>query len=227
MNKNVLTHKIFKSNLVDKPFYHININNFLDDKTVSKLIKNYPEDKYFQKKGNYTKYDTKRKFLVLYDMHDNYFFKSKFWTNFIKKNFYIDYKNAMLEKFLPLIRKPFNHEKYYINMRIELSKDDIGYKLDPHTDDNTRLITNLIYLNEKRRPEKKIGFNILKHKNNKLNYNGKHLNDKNFKKIKTIPFARGNMLAFLISNNSYHSVEKNNIYERKSLQVAIYYKHKN
>ena len=34
------------------------------------------------------------------------------------------------------------------------------------------------------------------------------------------------MIAFLISNNSYHSVERNNIYERKSLQVAIYYKHK-
>ena len=31
-------------------------------------------------------------------------------------------------------------------MRIELSIDDIGYKLDTHTDDSTRLITNLVYL---------------------------------------------------------------------------------
>ena len=154
MLKNSLTHKIFKSNLINKPFYHININNFLDDKTVTKLIKNFPANKHFQKKGNYTKYNTKRKFLVLYDMHDNYFFKSKFWINFIKQNFYIDYKNAMLEKFLPLIKKPFKNEKYFINMRIELSIDDIGYKLDPHTDDSTRLITNLVYLNEKKTRKK-------------------------------------------------------------------------
>ena len=96
-------------------------------------------------------------------MHDNYFLNPNSGLISLSKIFYIDYKNAMLEKFLPLIRKPFKNEKYFINMRIELSIDDIGYKLDPHTDDSTRLITNLVYLNEKRRPEK-IGFNILKHK---------------------------------------------------------------
>ena len=71
-------------------------------------------------------------------------------------------------------------------MRIELSIDDIGYKLDPHTDDSTRLITNLVYLNEKE-DQKKIGFNILKHKKNKLNDDGRWFNDKDFKKLKQYP----------------------------------------
>lgn len=104
--------------------------------------------------------------------------------------------------------------------------DEIDYKLDPHTDDTSRLITSLIYLNKNKKSEKKIGFNILKHKKKTLNYNGRHLDGKNFKKIKTIPFGQGNMLAFLRSNKSYHSVDQNNIYERKSIQIGIYYKNK-
>ena len=51
MLKNSLTHKIFKSNLINKPFYHININNFLDDKTVTKLIKIFLLINIFRKKA--------------------------------------------------------------------------------------------------------------------------------------------------------------------------------
>jgi hypothetical protein len=111
-------------------------------------------------------------------------------------------------------------------MRIELSIDEIGYKLDPHTDEPSRLITNLIYLNQKKKIQKKIGFNILKSKMNLLNYDGRHLEDNNFKKIETIPFGNGNMLTFLRSNNSFHSVKENNLYDRKSIQIALYYKNK-
>ena len=46
----------------------------------------------------------------------------------------------------------------------------------------------------------------------------------NLKKSKQFPFGRGNMLSFLRSDNSYHSVDLNNISERKSIQIAIYYK---
>ena len=223
----MISEKIFKTKLIQEPFQYIHIKKLFDDKTVTKIVNNFPKDKYFQKKKNYTKYDTKRKFLVLYDMYENYWFNSKFWKKFIKENLYFDYKNALLEKFLPFTRKPFSKELNFLNIRIELSIDEIGYKLDPHTDEPSRLITNLIYLNEKKLPQKKIGFNILRSKNNLLNYDGKHLEDKNFKKIKTIPFGRGNMLAFLRSDNSYHSVDENDIYERKSIQIAIYYKNRN
>ena len=222
----MISQKIFKSKLNLKPFNYIHIEKLFDDKTVEKLIKNFPEDKYFKKKGDITKYETKRKFLVLYDLYENYFFKSKFWNKFIKQNLYYDYKNALLEKFSPFARKPFPKELNFLNIRIELSIDEIGYKLDPHTDEPSRLITSLIYLNEKKSSQKKIGFNILKNKKNLSNYSGKHLEEKHFRKINSIPFGRGNMLAFLRSNNSYHSVSKNNIYERKSIQIAIYYKNK-
>ena len=222
----MISEKIFKSKLHQEPFKYIYIEKIFNEKTIVKLINNFPDDKYFTKKKNFTKYDTKRKFLVLYDMYENYWFKSKFWRSFIEQNLNYDYKNALLEKFLPYIRKPSSKKELnFLNIRIELSKDEIGYKLDPHTDDSSRLITNLIYLNEKKSPQKKIGFNMLINKNNTRNYGG-HLDDKNFKKIKTIPFGRGNMLAFLRSNNSYHSVDENNIYERKSIQIAIYYKNK-
>lgn len=222
----MISEKIFKSKLNTEPFKYIHIKDFFDKKTVKKLLKNFPNKKYFIKKSNYTKYDTKRKFLILYDMHKNYWFNSKFWKKYIKKNFHYDYKNALIEKFLPYIRKPLSKELNYVNIRIELSIDEIGYKLDPHTDEPSRLITNLIYLNKTRSKKKKIGFNILKHKKNKLNYSGKHLSEKNFVKVKTLPYGMGNMLAFLRSGNSYHSVNKNNIYDRKSIQIAIYYKNK-
>ena len=222
----MISHKIFKSKLHTKPFNYIHIEKLFDDKTVAKLIKKFPEDKYFKKKKDITKYETKRKFLVLHDLYEDYWFKSKFWEKFIKKNLYYDYKNALLEKFSSFSRKPFPEELNFLNIRIELSIDEIGYKLDAHTDEPSRLITSLIYLNEKKTVQKKIGFNILKNKKNLSNYTGKHLDEKNFRKVNTIPFGRGNMLAFLRSNNSYHSVSKNNIYERKSIQIAIYYKNK-
>lgn len=222
----MISEKIFKSKLHSKPFHYIHIQKLFDDKTITKLIKNFPADKYFKKKADYTNYDTKRKFLVLHDNYENYWFNSNFWKNFIKQNLYYDYKNALLEKFLPFVRKPLSKELNFLNVRIELSKDEIGYKLDPHTDEPSRLITNLIYLNDKKSFQKKIGFNILKNKKNLPDYHGDHLDEKNFTKMKTIPFGRGNMLAFLRSNNSYHSVSKNDIYERKSIQIAIYYKNK-
>lgn len=221
----MITQKIFNAKLNTEPFYYIHLEKIFD-KTVSKLIDNFPADKYFQKKKNYTKYDTKRRFLVLYDMYENYWFNSNFWKKFIKQNLHYDYKNALLEKFLPYIRKPFSRELNFLNLRIELSIDELGYKLDPHTDEPSRLITSLIYLNEKKVPQKKIGFNILRNKKNKFNYDGEHLDENEFKKIKTIPFGRGNMLSFLRSDNSYHSVDLNNINERKSIQIAIYYKNK-
>ena len=59
----MISHKIFKSKLNTKPFNYIHIEKLIDDKTVAKLIKKFPQDKYFKKKKDITKYETKRKLL--------------------------------------------------------------------------------------------------------------------------------------------------------------------
>jgi hypothetical protein len=58
----MITEKIFNSKLNLKPFKYIHINKFFDHETVIKLLNNFPANKFFQKKKNFTMYNTKRKF---------------------------------------------------------------------------------------------------------------------------------------------------------------------
>jgi len=63
LHKIMISHKIFKSKLNLEPFKYIHIEKLFDDKTVAKLIKNFPADKFFKKKDDITRYETKIKTL--------------------------------------------------------------------------------------------------------------------------------------------------------------------
>lgn len=85
-----------------------------------------------------------------------------------------------------------------------LLRDSHGYQIPPHTDTPAKVMTALFYLNDAEEgtslyEPRKAGFKST---------DGLHLPREKFKKVTTIPFKAGTMLAFARTDDSFHGVEK-------------------
>lgn len=119
-------------------------------------------------------------------------------------------------------------KKYHMNGT--LNQDSMGYSIGPHLDSRSKSITMLIYLPPDDKISKygtsinipKTSFNIksAKQKN-------EHYNFDDFDEIKMVEFIPNRILAFVVDNNSWHSVKYiNDDIIRNSIQLNISFNHK-
>ena len=138
-------------------------------------------------------------------------FKDYDWSNFYDpKSFLKDrYTNKKLmnsKEYLRVLGKNFNEPK--VNLDIDFSVSQGGYKLKPHRDDITRLYNFLIYLND---IPKENGGSLTIFKN-KYTKKTKRV-FKRFPKINTLKIVKeftpkkGTIIFFQSTPNSYHGVK--------------------
>ena len=121
-----------------------------------------------------------------------------FWENFAKwLNYY--FKNMLLRK--------FNQSTTNVAVDALYTKDYQTYKLGPHTDKISKILTCLIYLPEDKSNTKYGTSMYLPKDKSFICKGGPHHKREHFDLYKTIPYEPNKLFCFLKTDNSFHGVE--------------------
>ena len=134
--------------------------------------------------------------------------------------------NFFLSKFLPYISLRFqnqNIQQLKFNSELLLIQDTMNYKIGPHTDSPSKVISFLFYL-PKDNSQKELGTSIYMPKDFNFKCNGgPHHPRENFEKITTMPFLPNSLFCFPKTDNSFHGVEKIETDEKRWLLLYDLY----
>ncbi len=245
-----------------KPFYIFTIENFLDDSEYQMIEKNFPDDKIDKTKtvvGFKKSFDSRDDVFKSLDENKNLAieilekkFDEKFCTDLIKKlkkelifsrlNNLTDLTN--LKNLYSIIRKPkivrkeikknFVQKFLYSHFQrvFEFSYMHKGAYLLPHTDQESKLISLMLYFPSKNLENENIGTTFYKSKSK--NFSNQSFNtfkndnnlslEENFEETITIPFKKKDLFCFIKSDVSWHAVKKLEIPEnevRKSVNLFL------
>ena len=211
-------------NKYNKPYNHIIINNFLEEKFIEKIMKYFPDINNFNdRKRNKQIIDNNSRRKTFYLDNQEDFQKLKNKDIFIKL-----YKHFNNKEFLNNIFKIFNKElpKEY-HLQCQLIYDIKGYNILPHCDNfknkRHKYLTLLLYLPDDNIEE--YGTEMYKEiKDGNISYFDKEINKKrNFTIVKKVPFKKNILFAFIPEyNKTWHGVSKikKNI-TRRSIQIFL------
>lgn len=103
---------------------------------------------------------------------------------------------------------------------VRLVRDKEGYRIKPHTDIKSKLISLLFYLPKE---DSDGGTSILIPKKEGFTSDGlKRFEFEDFIKVYTAPFSRNTMFGFPRADNSFHGVEPTTLKQRDVLLLNIY-----
>lgn len=112
------------------------------------------------------------------------------------------------------------HVEGDVKADLRLVRDSQGYKIKPHTDIKSKLISLLFYLPT---VDTDGGTSILVPKEKGFTSDGlKRFEFADFDKIYTAPFSRNSMFGFPRADNSFHGVEPTSMKQRDVLLLNIY-----
>lgn len=198
-----VTSKVKNAAIEDYPYDWTVIDEFFPSNYYSELVNNkLPDDvflslKDFERVGS--GYSDSRHIVKLkpnmpyLDSH-----LRLFWENFAK---YITFH------FSPIILDKFNIPNFNLGSDLLYVKDNDQYKLGPHTDKKTKVLTCLIYLPENDQL-KKYGTSIYIPKDPAFKcIGGPHYKREFFNLYKTIEFIPNRLFCFSKSDVSFHGVE--------------------
>lgn len=109
------------------------------------------------------------------------------------------FKKALLDK--------FGIEDRGFVEDVLLVRDLPGYKIPPHTDSTSKIITVLIYLPQDESFTREGTSMFVPKKKGFTCKDGRHYKFEDFKKVKTIPFKPNSAFIFARTDNSFHGVE--------------------
>lgn len=172
------------------PFLHLYIKEFFTKEDFREMIANMPNNYVEIEKSRGTKGYPERFTAIP---------KGEIWDKVIGKLTDGRLKKALLEKF-GIEDKGFAED-------VLLVRDLPGYKIPPHTDSTSKIITVLIYLPQ---DESFVGEGTSMFVPRKKGFtckDGRHYKFEDFKKVKTMPFKPNSAFIFARTDNSFHGVE--------------------
>lgn len=172
------------------PFSHLYIKEFFTKEDFREMIANMPDNYVEIEKSRGTKGYPERFTAIP---------KGEIWDKVIGKLTDGRLKKALLEKF-GIEDKGFAED-------VLLVRDLPGYKIPPHTDSTSKIITVLIYLPQ---DESFVGEGTSMFVPKKKGFtckDGRHYKFEDFKKVKTMPFKPNSAFIFARTDNSFHGVE--------------------
>lgn len=178
---------ILKAEVLQEPYKHLYIDNFLPEDVYVKTIEAigsiaYEEIEKTRGTKGYPKRFTGQTPIFLSDTILG-----------------CGFKKAILDKF------GIEDDNYKEDLLLVL--DYPGYSIPPHTDSLGKVITVLIYLPEDDTMQDE-GTSIYEPKQKGFTCNtGRHYKFEDFYKVKTMPFKPNSMFAFARTDNSFHGVE--------------------
>ena len=174
LNINNILQNIQNTEVKNKPFNHLIIDNLLPDVFYKKLARELQDEK-FVNKYDRAPYGNKERYGV--DITDYFLWKSngrKIPTTIHNENYKCllsggnnnlkEFVNVLLQnqkQFYSLLCKKLPTERIQKNyfFHINMTKDSVGYKIGPHTDDKENIFTILFYVPEDDK-NKKFGLQI-------------------------------------------------------------------
>ena len=225
-----LAYKIGNTEVSTFPFPHIYINNVFPNSLYLAMQENMPltEDmSAIHEKRPVAPHLYKERLAFAFDdeaLNSLNEQKKKFWTIFKNSMLSGNLKNFILSKFYSIINQRFpdiSNIDFYDDLL--LVHDYTNFKLRPHTDLPTKVISLLFYL-PKDQTQENLGTSIYFPKDHSFTCEGgPHYDRTNFDKIITMPFVPNSLFCFVKTNNSFHGVEKIEADEKRCLLLYDIY----
>lgn len=212
-------------NIYNKPYKHIIINNFLNEKFLKKIIENFPDINNFNNtKRNEQIVNNKSTRIAFYlDNKDNF---NKIKNKKIFRKLYQYFNDQIFLKNIFNIFDKKIPENYHL--QCQLIYDTKGYNILPHCDNfkyhQHKYLTLLLYLPDNN-DLKEYGTELYQeNKNGVISFFDKEENkERKFNILKKIPFTKNTLFVFSPEyNKTWHGVSKikNNI-KRRSIQFFL------
>ena len=213
----------------DKKRTNININHpllmkFIDHNKEWKKFKELIIDKEFIKKLINILEPTFEKFDLKINLKKYHFYLSHNYER-VNMTYYEMFKHSFITRYFKIknfVLKIFNITSLRIDIQLARSKS--GYNLDPHTDQRSKIIVGLFYLNDMIDENGKdiSSLNLFKNKSNNPKDWVRHPNLEDVEKFETLKIRKNKFLLMLNSKNSYHGVEEfKSINFRKFIYLSL------
>lgn len=225
---------IENSTIVEHPYPHIIVDDILPQELYNQIVK---ENEEFKIWSVYHKPSQKRKNNKRTEIHilseaskstdQNEYFdfagihnsiknfenevKNKAWNEFRNILTSRELQNVLLNKFSKYLENRIeNLDKNKMIRNIQFNKDSEGFKIDPHTDTEFKLLFGLFYLaKDDKNPNLSTGMYV--HKKGLRSWRttplGAKLKNEDFEKVKEVEYLPNRMAMFLKNDISWHGVD--------------------
>ena len=219
-----LAYKIGNTEVSTFPFPHIYIKNVFPNSLYLAMQENMPLSENMSavhEKRPVPPLAYKERFIFTFDdeaLNSLNEQQKKFWTAFKNSMLSGNLKNFILSKFSFIINQRFpDTSNIDFHDELLLINDYANFKLGPHTDTPSKVISFLFYL-PKDETQENLGTSIYFPKDLSFTCEGgPHYNRKNFEKVITMPFVPNSLFCFVKTNNSFHGVEQVETNEKRCL----------
>ena len=230
-----MSYKFENAPILNFPFPHLYIENIFSDNFYSKIQENFPDPHEMISLADlYREYPSlsiyKDRMVLDFDREESMQKvgkdKRNFWISF-HKNFCPNFSNILRDKFKKFLDLRFSNLKSVTYAHtLQVVHDKKNYSLGPHTDQQSKVLSLLIYL-PKNRTQISTGTSIYMSKDpSKINTELPHMHypREDFCKVITMTFVPNSAFCFIKTNNSFHGVEKLEIEDtdRWSIQYNIH-----